>query len=51
MDCMLFRNVMAGYTHIHALGHDEWAENFVRAASLFKKCREDGEECPDIGAE
>lgn len=51
MDCMLFRNVMAGYTHIHALGHDEWAENFVRAASLFKKCRENGEECPDIGAE
>jgi len=50
-DGVVYRNVMAGYTHIHALGHDQWAVNFLRAASLFKKCRESGEECPDIGAE
>lgn len=36
-DGIVSGNVYAGYNHIHALGNPQWAENFVRAASLFKK--------------
>ena len=50
MDYLNFRNVLAGYTHIHALGHDEWAPNFFRAAKIYKQARINGDCCPDIVA-
>jgi cobyrinic acid a,c-diamide synthase len=32
-------NVLATYTHIHALGNPEWAKSLARAASLFQKAK------------
>jgi cobyrinic acid a,c-diamide synthase len=32
-------NVLATYTHIHALGTPEWAKSLARAASLFQKAK------------
>lgn len=32
MDGLMFKNVLATYTHIHALGFPEWAEGMIRAA-------------------
>ncbi|MFP4167609.1 MAG: cobyrinate a,c-diamide synthase [Desulfonatronovibrionaceae bacterium] len=48
MDGLIHKNVLAGYTHIHALGHECWAPNFVRAAGKFKECRENARSCPDV---
>jgi cobyrinic acid a,c-diamide synthase len=31
-DGILYRNVFAAYTHLHALGSPEWARGMVRAA-------------------
>jgi cobyrinic acid a,c-diamide synthase len=36
-DGILYRNVLATYTHIHALGTPEWAEALVRNALKYKK--------------
>ncbi|MDQ7032747.1 MAG: cobyrinate a,c-diamide synthase [Desulfonauticus sp.] len=37
LDGLLYKNVFASYTHIHALGAPEWAENFVRSAWEYKR--------------
>jgi cobyrinic acid a,c-diamide synthase len=51
-DGLGFRNVLAGYTHIHAFGAGEWARNFVRAAKIYRDVRASGSEpCPDIVCE
>jgi cobyrinic acid a,c-diamide synthase len=34
-DFVITRNVMAGYTHLHALATREWAEGFLKAARRF----------------
>ena len=34
-----YKNVLATYTHIHALGNPQWAAALVRNASLFQKSR------------
>ena len=36
-DGVLYKNVLATYTHIHALGTPYWAEALVRNAMTFKK--------------
>lgn len=36
-DGLCYKNVLATYTHIHALGTPEWAKNFVHAADRFKQ--------------
>ena len=36
MDGLCFKNVLATYTHIHALGTPEWAEGMVRKAEEYK---------------
>ncbi len=52
LDGLGFRNVLAGYLHIHAFGAEEWAVNFVRAASIYKDVRSSGSgPCPDIDCE
>ncbi len=38
-DGMVHRNVLAGFTHLHALGAPEWAEAMVRAARAHRKRR------------
>jgi cobyrinic acid a,c-diamide synthase len=38
-DGILHRNVLATYTHIHALGSPEWAEGMIRAALAFRRRR------------
>ena len=36
-DGILYKNVLATYTHLHAVGTPQWAPAFVRRATLFKK--------------
>ncbi len=51
-DGLCYRNVLAGYTHIHAFGAEGWAFNFVRAARIYKEAVEsDSGPCPDIRCE
>lgn len=51
-DGLGFRNVLAGYTHIHAFGAGGWAANFVRAAIIYKNvCSAGSGPCPDIVCE
>jgi len=35
-DGMCYKNVLASYTHLHALGAGEWAEGLMRCAREFK---------------
>ncbi len=37
MDGITYKNVLATYTHLHALGHPEWAEGILKAARRFSK--------------
>lgn len=49
LDGICYRNVLAGYTHIHAFGAGKWAENFVKAALIYKNSvLSNQESCPDI---
>jgi len=36
-DGIIYKNVLATYTHVHAVGTPEWGEALVRRATLFKK--------------
>jgi cobyrinic acid a,c-diamide synthase len=36
-DGMVYKNVLATYTHVHAVGTPQWAPALVRQATLFKK--------------
>jgi cobyrinic acid a,c-diamide synthase len=38
-DGLCYRNVLASYTHLHALGTENWAPSLVRAAVGFKTWR------------
>ncbi|SDN57920.1 cobyrinic acid a,c-diamide synthase [Desulfonauticus submarinus] len=35
-DGIIYKNVFASYTHIHALGNPKWARNFVLAAKQYQ---------------
>ncbi|ATW27368.1 cobyrinate a,c-diamide synthase [Candidatus Formimonas warabiya] len=35
-DGIIYKNVLASYNHIHALGTKNWAERFVAAAALYR---------------
>jgi cobyrinic acid a,c-diamide synthase len=37
MDGITYKGVLATYTHLHALGHPEWAEGILKAARRFSK--------------
>ena len=37
MDGLCYKNVLATYTHLHALGSPEWADGLVNKAYSFKK--------------
>jgi cobyrinic acid a,c-diamide synthase len=39
MDGIVYRNVFAAYTHLHALGTPQWAEAFVLLALQEQKCQ------------
>lgn len=39
-DGLVYNNVLASYTHLHALGTPEWAGSFVRKAREFRKNRQ-----------
>ncbi len=39
MDGILYKNVLATYTHVHAVGTPEWARALVRNAVRFNKSR------------
>ena len=50
-DGLLYKNTLACYNHIHALSVPSWAENFVRAARMYKQALDRGETvCPQIAA-
>jgi cobyrinic acid a,c-diamide synthase len=36
-DGLCYKNVLASYTHLHALGASEWADGLLRCADEFKK--------------
>jgi cobyrinic acid a,c-diamide synthase len=36
-DGIIYKNVLATYTHLHAVGTPQWAEALVRRATFFKK--------------
>jgi len=38
-DGICFKNVLATYTHLHALGSPEWAEGMVQAAKEYRRGR------------
>ncbi|HHT64127.1 MAG TPA: hydrogenobyrinic acid a,c-diamide synthase (glutamine-hydrolyzing), partial [Clostridia bacterium] len=40
-DGIIYKNVLACYNHIHALGAKEWAKNFIEAARTCRKERDD----------
>ena len=35
-DGLCYKNVLATYTHLHAVGSPEWAEGLIRCAKKFK---------------
>ena len=35
-DGIVYKNILAGYTHLHALSTPEWANGFVKAAREYK---------------
>ena len=37
MDGLCYKNVLATYTHLHALGSPEWADGLVKKAYSYKK--------------
>jgi cobyrinic acid a,c-diamide synthase len=37
MDGLSYRNVLATYTHLHALGTPEWADGIIKCARKYKK--------------
>jgi cobyrinic acid a,c-diamide synthase len=37
MDGVCYKNVLATYTHVHALGTPEWAEGLVKKAEVYKR--------------
>ncbi len=39
LDGLCYRNVLATYTHVHALGTPEWAKGMIRQASGFRRRR------------
>ncbi|MBZ5631118.1 MAG: hypothetical protein LAO06_19880, partial [Acidobacteriia bacterium] len=41
-DGVIFKNVWAGYTHVHALATPEWAAGMLHAARQFNSRRRDG---------
>lgn len=38
-DGLVYKNVLATYTHLHALGAPQWAEALVRRARMFRRDR------------
>jgi cobyrinic acid a,c-diamide synthase len=38
-DGICYKNVLASYTHLHAVGAPEWADGMVRCAIEYKKIR------------
>jgi cobyrinic acid a,c-diamide synthase len=44
MDGLCYKNVLATYTHLHALGSPEWADGLVRQAYSYKKKGREGAE-------
>jgi cobyrinic acid a,c-diamide synthase len=40
-DGLVYKNVLAAYTHIHALGTPEWAGSLVRKAREFRKNKQE----------
>jgi len=36
-DGLVYKNVLATYTHLHALGAPQWAEALVRRARIFRR--------------
>ncbi len=39
MDGLCYKNVLATYTHVHALGFPEWAEGMIKAAKRARSVR------------
>jgi cobyrinic acid a,c-diamide synthase len=35
-DGMVYKNVLATYTHVHAVGTPQWGTSLVRRATIFK---------------
>ncbi|MDH4028572.1 MAG: hydrogenobyrinic acid a,c-diamide synthase (glutamine-hydrolyzing), partial [Nitrospirota bacterium] len=42
MDGICYKNVLAAYTHLHAIGAPEWADGIIRCALEYNKTRHRG---------
>ncbi len=38
-DGLIYKNVLASYTHLHALGNERWANSLVKQARIYQKRR------------
>lgn len=38
-DGLCYKNVLATYTHLHALGTKEWVDGFIKCAAKFRTAR------------
>jgi cobyrinic acid a,c-diamide synthase len=38
-DGVCYKNALATYTHLHALGSPQWAEGLIRAAQQYRRAR------------
>ncbi len=41
MDGLVYKNILATYTHVHSLGTPEWAEGIVGAARNYRRSRDE----------
>ncbi len=50
-DGMCYKKVLAGYSHVHAVGNELWAKAMVRAAEDFRQQRHEMAMLSDVDAE
>lgn len=49
MDGLVYKNVLAGYTHLHAVSGHQWAKNLVALASEYRRTKRSGKEKLSVG--
>ena len=47
-DGLCRKNILAGFTHLHALGTPEWAEALIRKARQYRSARHNEAACPPL---
>lgn len=50
-DGMCYKNVLASYSHVHAVGNEQWAKGMVKAAREFRQRKQELSLIGDVDAE